>query len=309
MRKELERAIERMWMLGWISIFCALLVVAISFYISDYVVRTINVMSVSASDIIRTGDLSRRIEIDTHWDDLSFLSHVLNDMLWRIEDLMKGVKRVSDNIAHDLRTPLTRLRTRLDDIKAGEVISDEDREHLIKDADVLLSMFNGLLRIARIESIKEQSFKPTCLRDLVNAVAEYYEPLAEVRGVGFEVEAEPFDFVCDRDLLFQAIANVLDNAIKFTPEGGEVWVKVLPKKDEVRVEVIDSGPGIQDDDFERVFRRFYRGDKSRNTPGFGLGLSLVSAIVNLHQGTIELENRSPGLSLSMRFPIQMATVQ
>jgi signal transduction histidine kinase len=170
-------------------------------------------------------------------------------------------------------------------------------------------MFNGLLRIARIESIKEQSFKPTCLRDLVNAVAEYYEPLAEVRGVGFEVEAEPFDFVCDRDLLFQAIANVLDNAIKFTPEGGEVWVKVLPKKDEVRVEVIDSGPGIQDDDFERVFRRFYRGDKSRNTPGFGLGLSLVSAIVNLHQGTIELENRSPGLSLSMRFPIQMATVQ
>ena len=288
--------------LSILSIIFMIVVIATSFVISRFVVSRTNRIALTAKDIMDTGDLSRRIVVDSRWDDLSNMAYVLNGFLERIETLMYGIRQVSDNIAHDLRTPLTRLRNNL------ETLRDKDTNHamqpayevMISEADRLLNTFNALLRIARIEAGKQKTqFVNINLRKLVGDVIDLYDPLAEERQILISSELAALQYNGDRDLLFQALANILDNAIKFTPAGGRISITLIESDGRPQLTIRDSGPGIPEAEKDKVFDRFYRAESSRTTPGNGLGLSLVAAVVNLHAGTISLSNAVPGLEMRM----------
>ncbi|MFT7404558.1 ATP-binding protein [Zhongshania sp.] len=256
---------------------------------------------------IMTGDLSERIDTNASSGDFLRLSESVNQMLDRIEVLMAGVRQVSDNIAHDLRTPLTRLRNKLSDLHENceDSASRDQLEMLIEEADGLLGTFSALLRIAQVETGHRRSgFAEVDLCTLVTDVIELYEPLSSEKNQTFHTGlAKVGSFHGDRNLLFQAVANLVDNAIKYTPEGGRVQVNLAVEGSIVRIEVADSGVGIPEEDRERVFQRFFRVEHSRSRhPGNGLGLSLVQAVVRLHDGYIELKDNNPGLRIVLRFP-------
>ena len=268
--------------------------------------RRVEAVNQTAREIM-AGDLSRRVPARGAGDEFDELAVNLNGMLDRIEALMDDVRRVSDSIAHDLRTPLSRLRGRLEQLRALAQRGQVDLEavdHAVVDADGLLSTFNSLLRIARAESPAHRAgFAELDLAALVRDVAELYEPLAEERGLRLEVHAAGEALARgDRDLLFQALANLLDNAVKYTPVGGVVQVTVEGTPTGPVVVVADSGPGIPEAERPKVFRRFYRLDGARSTPGNGLGLSLVDAVARLHGLRVELADNAPGLRVRLAFP-------
>lgn len=249
---------------------------------------------------IMTGDLSRRIPVGGSGDDFDQLAGNLNDMLDRIQTLMEGLRHVSDNIAHDLRTPLSRLRSRLEALEDGAPESAERRRRVaaaISEADGLIAVFNALMRIARIEAGgRRESFGPVDLGAVVRDVAELYEPLAQEGGLGFSVDAAAAaEITGDRDLVFQAVANLVDNAVKYTPARGAIGIAARLGD----VIVWDTGPGIPEESREAVFERFRRLDASRSEPGSGLGLALVRAVVRLHGGGIELADNHPGLRVTL----------
>ena len=257
---------------------------------------------------IMSGDLSERITQAYQRGEVWELSANVNRMLDRIQALMEGVRQVSDNIAHDLRTPLTRLRNRLSDLQTQLAGREEegDVQTLIDEADAILATFNALLRIARIESGgRREAFAPLELRVILWDVMELYEPLASDKHIRLSCRADrPVEWVGDRDLLFQAIANLIDNAIKYTPAGGEIELALYREGEQVVVAVSDSGCGIPEEDKPEVFRRFYRVEASRSEHvGNGLGLSLVWAVTKLHGGDIQLLDNHPGLRVEMAFPI------
>ncbi len=308
----LESRYALMKVLSGLMIFLMFIVIGTSFLISTFVVRRTNDIAATAQDIMQTGDLSRRISVATRWDDLSYLSDVLNAFLGRIDDLMQGIRHVSDNIAHDLRTPLTRLKNRMEALAKREEAAQNPQLHddilsLTAEADRILSTFNALLRIANIEKGERHGgFIGIDWDDLIRDVTELYEPLAEEKNIAVAVSvAEGVRFSGDRDLVFQAMANLLDNAVKFTPEGGRIAVDVLRDKDALTVAVTNSGGGIDKNELPHLFDRFYRGEKSRHTPGNGLGLSLVAAIAALHKGQAFAENTNDGFRISMRFSENM----
>lgn len=255
---------------------------------------------------IMAGDFAKRIELHNSGGDFLILAININRMLDRIETLMEGMRQVSDNIAHDLRTPLTRLRNHLASLQ-GRV--DGEAQHtvqaLLEEADSLLATFNALLRIAQVESGNRVSgFTELDLSVILHDVVELYEPLALDKQIDIALEVQaPLPLSGDRDLLFQAFANLLDNAIKYTPAGGAIAIHSSGRHGEACVEVGDSGVGIRAADRDKVFRRFYRVESSRSMqPGNGLGLSLVQAVVNLHRGTIALADNNPGLKVTVRLP-------
>lgn len=308
--QDIEEALEtrqRMKILGGITILLMLAVIGTSFFISNYVVALINTIASTSRQIMTTGDLSRRIDINTKWDDLGNLAAILNDMLDRIEHLMNGVRRVSDNIAHDLRTPLSRLRNRIEELdlhlqKKGECEEHVFAENLIQEADRLLLTFNALLRIANIESGKRHSeFAEIELDELIQDVVDFYQPLAEEKNVVIESRIEACKLRCDRDLLFQVAANLLDNAVKFSPADTVIEVALFAGSSKPVLSVRDHGVGIPEQDKPKVFDRFYRTEESRHSPGNGLGLSLVAAVVDLHNAEIELRDANPGLEVLIRF--------
>jgi signal transduction histidine kinase len=292
---DITRSYDRLTTISIIIMAFMLVVVSVSFFISVFVVGRINRIARTAQLIMDTGDLSRRIAIDSDWDDLSNLGITLNRLLARIEALMHGIREVSDNIAHDLRTPLTRLRNQLEDLKREA--KPETIDGLLNEADGLLETFNALLRIANIEKSKRhQAFASIDMQAILRDVLELYEPLAEAKDIAFDVA------LCavparqgDRDLLFQAFANLLDNAIKFSPNASGVQVTLAPHENAIRCVIADSGEGLSPHDRARVFDRFYRADKSRHISGNGLGLSLVKAVIELHQGSIALEDNEPSV--------------
>ncbi|MEJ2327969.1 MAG: HAMP domain-containing sensor histidine kinase [Chromatiaceae bacterium] len=259
------------------------------------------------------GDLSRRVPTDGTGDDFDQLAVNLNRMLERIEQLLEAVRQVSDNIAHDLRTPLTRLRTRLELARRESDHPDlvaEALDQAIENADELLATFNALLRIARIESrSRRTAFAKVDLSALVEDVAELYEPLATDRGQQFAVEAPgPLRVNGDRDLLFQAVANLVDNAIKYTPAKGRITLSARLHAGRPEIAVIDGGPGIPAAMREKVFQRFFRLDGSRSTPGSGLGLSLVQAVARIHGAQIRLEDNDPGLRALLSFEVTQTSI-
>jgi signal transduction histidine kinase len=295
---DLAASYERLKGLSAVIMVLMLAVVLVSFGISHFVVSRINRIAVTAHDIISTNDLSRRIGIDTQWDDLSHLAQLLNRLLVQVETLMIGVREVSNNIAHDLRTPLAGLRSDIESLK-GTQIEDHHLDTLIADTDKMMRMFQSLLRITNIEQGKRsQSFAIIDIGALLSDVMELYEPVAEEKNVIFKaVMPNHVNVKGDADLLFQLFANVLDNAVKFSPSASSIEISVSQKREYVSIAISDHGSGIPDNEKEKVFKHFYRGDTSRSTEGNGLGLSLVKAIVKQHQGKITLEDAHPGLTV------------
>lgn len=294
----------------WIKLAMLVAVCIGLFTIGFYVTKRINMICDVAEDIIRSGDLSRRIPVQNKWDDLSTLSHTLNGLLSEIEQLMGHVRQVSDNIAHDLRHPLSRLRNELEATREAAAKEDDAQidarmQQLIDESERLMQTFSALLRIGNIEGGKRHSgFDTVKLANLLHDIAELYEPLAMDKQQHLFVEVD-YDGTlhCDKDLLFQAVVNAVDNAIKYTPEGGEIRLRLWKDGSDTRICIADSGTGVEDAHKEQLFRRFYRVEQSRTTPGTGLGLSLVQAVVKLHKGTVTLEDNLPtGLVVCMRFP-------
>ncbi|CAN0381313.1 unnamed protein product [Discosporangium mesarthrocarpum] len=257
--------------------------------------RRIDSINQTSRDIM-SGDLDRRIPAGGTGDEFDQLAGNLNAMLDRIQGLMEGLRHVSDNIAHDLRTPLTRLRGRLEDLDDAALTPADRTERIdaaVAEADTLLSVFNALLRITQIEAGgRRDNFAAVDLAAVLSDVAELYEPVAQEKGLSFSAHVDGADTVsADRDLLFQSVANLADNAIKYTPAGGSVTLHATGKS----IAVSDTGPGVPEAARGDVFRRFHRLEESRNAPGSGLGLSLVKAVAQLHGGEIRLEDNRPGL--------------
>ncbi len=259
----------------------------------------IDAIVATAQQIIRTGDLTQRIKEPFNSNEVVSLITVLNKMLDEIEGLMQGVRTVSDNIAHDLRHPLTRLRNHIEELRESvtDVECAEEQQKLtdlVQECDGLLATFSAILRISNIESARRHGgFREVQLHSVMQDVIELYEPIALEKNITIIVDARPSRTIGDKDLLFQALANLLDNAIKYTPEGGGISIEVMPHEKGGRIILRDSGRGVPDDHKPNIFRRFYRIDPSRSTPGTGLGLALVGAIIKLHQGSIELSDNTP----------------
>ena len=267
---------------SWIIVVLLCTLSVLSFAIAVYVVNRINRMSQTADKIIKTGNLQERLEIDSNWDDLSSLSFVFNQMLDTIESSVNNIKSVTDSIAHDLRTPLSRLRNTLEKIEDTQL-----REDTTQEADNLLNMFNSLLRISGLETTnKKEGFCSTDARAIVEDVVDLYHPLAEERDITLSSELDAVTMLADPNLLFQAVANVLDNAIKYSNEKSVVTVQLSTTASHIVIAVNDAGIGVGEHEIVNLERRFYRADGSRTSKGNGLGLSLVSAIVKLHDGHI-----------------------
>ena len=280
-----------------------LLAVAIAWWLRRSVATRVESINRTARRIME-GELSERIESRGSGDEFDDLVANLNAMLARIETLMEDVRRVSDNVAHDLRTPLGRLRTRLEQLRdaSGDSASAPLAEAALNEADQMLATFNALLRIARIETRQRRhAFERVDLATVGDDVADLYAPVAESRGITFRHSGIAAPVEGDADLLFQSLANLLDNAMKYTPEGGAVTLHVTADHDSVTVVVADSGPGVPPEEREGVLRRFYRLEPARSTPGSGLGLSLVAAVAQLHEAVLALEDNAPGLVVRMRF--------
>jgi len=255
---------------------------------------------------IMAGDLTQRLPLTRAGDEFDNLAENLNRMLERTERLMKGMRGVTDSIAHDLRTPLNRLRNRLEGALAklrGEDATREEIEAAVGETDTLISTFNALLLIAEAEAgAVREAMEPVDLPKVVDDISELYGPVAEEKGVSLEVAPSGMARIeGNRSLISQALANLLDNAIKYTPEGGKVRVAVEHTAQGVTLTVADNGPGIAASDRSRVLERFVRLETSRNSPGTGLGLSLVAAVARLHDAKLELADNNPGLKAILLF--------
>ena len=259
---------------------------------------------------IMGGELSRRLPLDGSGDEFDRLSSNVNVMLGRIEELMAALREVSDNIAHDLRTPLTRLRNRAEAAlrdKAGGVAHRVGLEKAIEEADELIKTFNALLLIARLEGgATDDAMQRIDVSSIVNDVSELYQPVTEEAGFALATTVSR-DLIAraNRQLLGQAIANLIDNAIKYAATGADerrIAIRAIRVGASVEISVSDQGPGIAQYDRARALKRFVRLEKSRSTPGTGLGLSLVAAVARLHSGTIRIEDNAPGLRVVLTIP-------
>jgi signal transduction histidine kinase len=311
-RRDLARTIRRgmLWSLG----LMALVGLGGGFWVSRRLLARIDAVS-ETSRTIMEGDLSGRLPVNGSGDELDRLSESLNLMLARIEQLMAGLREVSDNIAHDLKTPLNRLRNRVEEAlrePASEPGYRDALERTIEEADGLIKTFNALLSIARLEAgAAGENREQLDVSELVRDVAELYEPVAEERGITLKADAvPPLTLYADRQLLGQAIANLIDNALKYgAPDRAdngarpEVEVTVRATDGTAEIVVTDRGPGVPEAERERVLDRFVRLEASRSEPGSGLGLSLVAAVARLHGGALKLEDNEPGLRVVLALPI------
>ncbi|MDR6915831.1 signal transduction histidine kinase [Pseudomonas sp. 3296] len=261
--------------------------------------RRIRAIQASAEAIV-AGDLTRRLPLSNRRDELDMLATIVNAMLERIERLMHEVKGVCDNIAHDLRTPLTRLRAQLYRIQqqaADDSTLAVQLDSVLGEADTLMARFRGLLRISELEDRQRRSgFVQLDPVPLLQELHDFYLPLAEEGELVFKLQL-PASLPAlngDRALLFEAVANLLSNSIKFTPPGGEVILRGVSEGGFTRIEVLDSGPGIPEAEREAVFQRFYRAEGGNQKSGFGLGLSIVAAIASLHGFALEVGSSELG---------------
>lgn len=278
-------------------------------FVTRRVLKRIDAMT-ATTETIMAGDLSGRLAVAGTGDEFDRLAHSLNAMLERIEALMLGLKEVSDNIAHDLKTPLTRLRNRAEEALRTAHTEEEWRaalETTIEESDGLIRTFNALLMIARAEAGQARdNMADVDLADLAENVSELYEPLADEQGLDLTVTLAPVTVHGVRELLAQALSNLVDNAIKYgrPPDGarGRIIVSVTRDGADALLKVADSGAGISAADRERVVERFVRLEASRTPPGSGLGLSLVSAVARLHGGELSFADNGPGLAATLRLP-------
>ncbi|MDQ8180397.1 HAMP domain-containing sensor histidine kinase [Pelagicoccus sp. SDUM812005] len=290
---------------AWSLLVVTLVGLAAGMLSSRSILRTMGKINGMAQEIIRTKDLGKRIPTDRIGSDFLDTVGNLNEMLDKIEESVSRIREASNGIAHDLRTPLTRLRNRLEELSSqGRSATPEEIDLLLGEVDGLLSTFRSILHISQLEMgsaslPQEEVDLATIARDAV----EMYEPLLEERRQSVVFEGESALLKADGNLLFQLVSNFLDNARKYGPEGGRVVCRVQREADgSVLLEVTDEGAGIPVEHQSRVFERFYRLETSRGSPGVGLGLSMVAAIAQLHGATVSLRNRNPGLAAQVRFP-------
>jgi signal transduction histidine kinase len=303
----------------WSFALVVVLGLAGGFFVSRGVLSRIDAMTGTAQTIM-AGDLSGRLPVAGTGDELDRLADNVNAMLDRIVALMRGLTEVSDNIAHDLKTPLTRLRNRCEQaLRQSTDVADYRAalESTIEESDELIRTFDALLMIARAESGHvRDNMTEFDAAEVARGVGELYEPLAEEKGLALKVDASASALVRgNRELMSQALANLVDNAIKYaTPDGGlnghpaEIVVKTGNEGERITLSVEDRGPGIPEADRGRVVERFVRLEKSRSEPGSGLGLSLASAIARLHGGELKLEDNHPGLRSVIALPRAGAVV-
>jgi signal transduction histidine kinase len=311
--EERERLRDIVIAAGRWSLFVVIVLgVAGGLFVTRRVLKRVDAMTETTRQIM-AGDLTGRLPIAGTGDELDRLASNLNAMLERIEALMYGLKEVSDNIAHDLKTPLTRLRNRCEE--ALRVAEDESQyrqalEHTIEESEALIQTFNALLMIARAESGQARDgMKDVDAAEIARGVGELYEPLAEEKGISLRVEAPlAAPIHANRELVSQALANLVDNAIKYgAPDsleknGAEIVIKAVPQGERILLSVADLGCGIPEADRARAVERFVRLEQSRSQPGSGLGLSLASAVARLHGGELKLEDNHPGLRTVISLP-------
>jgi signal transduction histidine kinase len=260
----------------------------------------------SALDVVdrfAAGHLQERIAVAGGDDAFTRLTITLNRMLDRIRDLIGGIQSSSDAIAHDLRTPLMRLKTRLEQVQQShrDVSVDTAMNDAMTEADQILFTFNSLLRLARIEADAHAPTTHVALDRIATDAVEMWQAVAEANGRSIVTDIRPADIAGDSDLLFQMISNLLDNAVKYSHEGGQIRVDVRSLTDTVVLTIRDDGSGIPDKDRDRVFDRFVRLEPHRGTPGTGLGLSIVRAIAARHQAELRLDDGGPGVRIELRF--------
>jgi signal transduction histidine kinase len=298
----------------WSLAILVILGLAGGFFVTRRVLKRVDAMTATAQTIMQ-GDLAERLPIAGTNDELDRLAGNLNAMLERIEALMHGLKEVTDNIAHDLKTPLTRLRNRCE--QALRTAEDESQyraalENTIEESDALIRTFNALLMIARAESGQaRENMSEVDAAEIARGIGDLYEPLADDKGLALKVEAPQATPVRgNRELISQALANLVDNAIKYAaPDHAqvngaqpEIVVKAQGDGDRILLTVTDAGPGIPEADRARAVERFVRLEQSRSQPGSGLGLSLVQAVAHLHGGELKLEDNRPGLKTVISLP-------
>jgi signal transduction histidine kinase len=256
------------------------------------------------------GDWSHRLPTKTASDELDTLSRTINGMLDQLEQLLHGVRDVSNSIAHDLRTPLAELRSRLEELSLTRPAPEEafaEIDAAVADVDRVIRIFNALLRLAEIDTgMRRSGFVHVSAADVARQAVDFYLPAAELKGIALSYRGNgPADISGDPVLLAQAIGNLIDNALKYTSDGGLISVEVQTVADgKARITVADDGPGIPDEEKPKVSTRFYRGDASRGTPGVGLGLTLVASVAKVHGGALELADNNPGLRAQMVIPAQ-----
>ena len=290
----------------WAGVVVLLMATVGALVVRNLFRRTLANVSATAS-AIAAGDFAQRVRLTGRGDEFDQVAEVINDMLDRIGRLMDGVRQVSNAIAHDLRTPITRARARLEDAALHAETPDALRaaiERATVDLDGIVAVFQALLRIAEIEAGSRRSFfKRLNLAPLLAEVADLYSAVAEVRGIILKVDTPPeVPAYGDKAMLQQAIANLVDNAMKFSPGGKNVTLGAVVSS-MVFVTISDQGPGIQAEEREKATDRFYRGETARSTPGSGLGLSLVLAVAQLHGGELRLEDNTPGLRAVLALPL------
>ncbi len=279
-----------------------------SWSVTRRTVGRIETINATSRAIMQSG-LGQRIPLRATRDEWDELAANLNSMLDRIEALMREVKQVTDNVAHDLRTPLARMRGRLEKAYNRRRDGDYDQSLIgdtLADLEGVLRMFASLTRISQIEAHDRiAAFRSVNLVEIASEVVELFDAAAEDKGGHLKVVGGPSVLATgDRDLLFDAVANLVDNAIKYSGDAGQVTVEVKESDGDAVISIADDGPGIPVDERQHVFKRFYRLEQSRGTPGNGLGLSLVAAVARLHGAYIEIVDNIPGLKIQLRFPSQ-----
>jgi len=294
----------------WSVVVIVLLGIAGGVFVTRRVMKRIDSMTATSEQIMR-GDFGGRLAVTGSGDEFDRLANSLNAMLGRIENLMGGLKHVSDNIAHDLKTPLTRLRNRAEEaLRANHTEAELRRalESTIDESDNLIRTFDALLMISRAEAGElRKAMTDFDAAEVARDVGELYEPVAEESGLGLAIDApEHLPVKGSRELISQALANLVDNAIKHggTIAGSKVTVAAKKTGDRIEFVVGDRGPGIPEADRARVVERFVRLEASRSRPGAGLGLSLAQAVAKLHGGELRLEDNSPGLKVTLAIPAE-----
>lgn len=298
-----QRAINEAF--AWASVVALALSILAGAIISQRFLRSIDRINATSNAIMR-GQLKERIPVYDTSDEIDKLAANLNQMLDGNQALLELLKQVSTNIAHDLRTPMTRLRQHLEESISSRLSADAYRaviDEAIEEIDSILATFSALLRIAQIESgSRKMAFKPVYLSAVAEKLAESYRAVAEDDGKALaSTVGEGIVFVGDEELLTQMLANLMENAIKHTPQGATIRFELSDEAERATAIVADDGPGIPEHERDRVFEQFYRLDRSRATPGQGLGLSLVSAVAQLHDIEVRLEDNRPGLRAVVDF--------
>ncbi len=259
------------------------------------------------------GDLQHRLPTHLNDDELNTLSRTINGMLEQIELLVHGVRNVSNSIAHDLRTPLAELRSRLEELALIRPPPEQafaEIDGAVADVDRVIRIFDALLRLAEIDAgLRRSGFVALDVADLAANAVEFYAPAAELKNIDLAFRSDgPVSVWGDPVLLAQALSNLIDNALKYAPVNGSIEVAVFERGDgSVQVSVSDNGPGIADSEKIKVVERFYRGDASRGTPGVGLGLSLAQAVAKLHGSALDMSDRGPGLRVAITLPVDASS--